>query len=51
VDLTHHGGTMCSEILRRLHAQEGVWMSGMPENRRQSLIRLLGEVKGQLNAD
>jgi DNA-binding MarR family transcriptional regulator len=50
VDLTDTGGSMCSEILRRLHAQEREWMSGMPESRRQSLIRLLGEVKGLLNA-
>jgi hypothetical protein len=50
VDATDLGRSTCSDILRRLHAQEAEWMAGMPESRRQSLIRLLGEAKGLLNS-
>lgn len=51
VEATRHGRAVCSEILSGLHAQEAAWMAGMPEQRRQALIRLLGEAKGLLNAE
>jgi len=50
VAATDLGGSTCSDILRRLHAQEAGWMAGMPEKRRESLIRLLGEAKGLLSS-
>ncbi len=50
VDATDLGRSTCSEILRLLHVQEAAWMAGMPENRRRSLIRLLGEAKGLLSS-
>ena len=50
VEATAHGKSTCSEILHRLHAREAEWLARMPEPRRLSLIRLLGEVKGLLNA-
>jgi MarR family 2-MHQ and catechol resistance regulon transcriptional repressor len=49
VATTERGRSTCAEILHRLHTREAEWLAGMPEPRRQSLIRLLGEVKGLLN--
>ena len=49
VQVTEHGRSTCAEILRRLHSREAAWLAEMPESRRQSLIRLLGEVKGLLS--
>jgi DNA-binding MarR family transcriptional regulator len=51
VDLTAHGRSICTEILERLHEREARWVSGMPEPRRQSLIRLLGELRGLLSSE
>ena len=49
VDVTAKGRATCAEILGALHLREAAWIAGMPEARRQTLIRLLGEVKGLLN--
>ena len=49
VSVTPQGHTTCADILRRLHALEAEWMGGMPESRRQTLIRLLGEARGLLS--
>jgi DNA-binding MarR family transcriptional regulator len=51
VDLTDHGRSTCTEILERLHQREAQWVARMPESKRQSLIRLLGEVRGLLNSE
>ena len=51
VELTPKGRATCAEVLRGLHRQEARWIAPMPERRRQSLIRLLGEVRGLLNAE
>jgi DNA-binding MarR family transcriptional regulator len=50
VELTQKGRATCAEVVRGLHVQEARWIAAMPERRRQSLIRLLGEVRGLLNA-
>ena len=50
VEVTQHGTTVCAQALRILHARETAWMAAMPEGRRQTLIRLLGEARGLLNA-
>lgn len=49
VELTKKGASVCANVLRRLHAAEARWVAGMTERDRQTLIRLLGEVKGLLN--
>lgn len=51
VEVTTKGRSTCDDILGRLHRRETEWMAAMPESRRQSLIRLLAEVKGLLNAE
>ena len=51
VELTPKGRATCREVLRGLHQREARWMAPMPERRRQSLIRLLGEVRGLLNTE
>jgi DNA-binding MarR family transcriptional regulator len=51
VDVTDEGRSICTEILERLHKREAAWVSGMAEPRRQSLIRLLGEIRGFLNSN
>ena len=50
VELTPAGTATCAEVLRTLHAQEAEWLAAMPQGRRQTLIRLLGEVKSLLSA-
>jgi DNA-binding MarR family transcriptional regulator len=50
VEATARGRSSCADILRSLHARETEWLEGMSESRRQTLIRLLGEAKGLLNA-
>jgi DNA-binding MarR family transcriptional regulator len=51
VDVTDEGRSICTEILERLHKREAEWVAGMPERKRESLIRLLGEIRGFLNSN
>jgi DNA-binding MarR family transcriptional regulator len=51
VELTPQGRATCAEVLHVLHRREAQWIAPMPERRRQSLIRLLGEVRGLLNTE
>jgi DNA-binding MarR family transcriptional regulator len=49
VEATAEGRQACDEILRRLHALETQWLADMTEPDRQTLLRLLGQVKGLLS--